>query len=157
MKRCPDCGESKPLDDFPRNRRTSDGRHAYCKPCHNARGRETKNRLYGGSRHYHLLSRYGIGADDVAALVSAQGGVCAICGRPDPEHVDHCHTTGRIRGVLCFNCNGGLGQFGDDPARLAAAISYLDRTSGDEGPHVQPVIRRRRNVVEAPGLFDESR
>jgi hypothetical protein len=47
MKRCPDCGQYKPLSEFPRNRRMRDGRHAYCKPCHNARGKETKQRLYG--------------------------------------------------------------------------------------------------------------
>jgi len=82
MKRCPDCGETKPLDEFPRNKRSRDGRHAYCKPCHNARGTETRTRLYGGSRHYHLTKRYGIGATEVTALIEKQGGVCAICRRP---------------------------------------------------------------------------
>jgi hypothetical protein len=53
--------------------------------------------------------------------------VCAVCGRPDPEHVDHDHATGVVRGVLCFNCNGGLGQFRDNPMFLAAAIEYLER------------------------------
>jgi hypothetical protein len=156
MKRCPDCGKTKALEDFPRNRRTKDGRHAYCKPCHNARGRESKQRLYGGTRHYHLLARYGIGADQVAALIERQGGVCAICGRPDPEHVDHCHDSGLIRGVLCFNCNGGLGQFGDDIERLRAAIRYLERAASGEGPLVEPVVRRRR-ADPPPSLFDESR
>jgi Recombination endonuclease VII len=126
MKRCPDCGKYKPLDEFPRNKRKPDGRHAYCKPCHNARGRETKERLYGGSRHYHLKRRYGIGASEFDQLVSDQGGVCPICTQPDPEHVDHDHATGRVRGILCFNCNGGLGQFGDDAERLVRAQLYLE-------------------------------
>jgi hypothetical protein len=141
MKRCPECGKYKEPSEFPRNKRTKDGLATYCKPCHNARGRAAKERLYGGSRHYHLLQRYGIGADDVAALIESQGGVCAICGRPDPQHVDHCHETGLIRGILCFNCNGGLGQFRDDPSLLAAAIDYLHR---ERQQVVRPVVRRGR-------------
>ena len=103
-----------------------DGRHAYCKPCHNARGRETKERLYGGTRHYHLKHRYGISANQVDEMIRDQGGVCPICGKSNPEHVDHDHESARVRGVLCFNCNGGLGQFGDDPERLVRAQLYLE-------------------------------
>ena len=62
MKRCPDCLQYKPLSDFPRNLRTKSGYTTYCKLCHNARGSETRQRLYGGRRHYHLKRRYGIGA-----------------------------------------------------------------------------------------------
>jgi hypothetical protein len=116
----------KPLADFPRNKRMRDGRHAYCKPCHNARGRETKERLYGGNRHYHLKHRYGISATQVEEMIRDQGGVCPICGKSSPEHVDHDHETDRVRGILCFNCNGGLGQFGDDPDRLLRAQLYLE-------------------------------
>jgi hypothetical protein len=126
MKRCPDCGQYKPLSEFPRNRRMRDGRHAYCKPCHNARGKETKQRLYGGSRHYHLKRRYGIGAAEFDELVRQQADACPICEKVGPEHVDHDHVTGRVRGILCFNCNGGLGQFGDDTERLARAQLYLE-------------------------------
>jgi hypothetical protein len=86
-------------------------------------------RLHGNSRHYHLKRRYGIGADDFDRMVAAQGGVCAICGRPDPEHVDHDHETGEVRGILCFNCNGGLGQFRDDVDALRAAAAYLEQAS----------------------------
>ena len=59
------------------------------------------------------MHRYGIGAGDFDEIVNEQGGVCPLCGREDPEHVDHDHATGTVRGVLCFNCNGGLGQFRD--------------------------------------------
>ena len=105
-------------------------------------------RLYGGSRHYHLTKRYGIGADEVATLIARQGGVCAICGRENPEHVDHDHVSGRIRGVLCFNCNGGLGQFGDDIERLTQAIEYLRRTAADDTlPVFRPVNRRRKRPL----------
>ena len=106
---------------------TRDGRHPYCNPCHNARGKETVKRLYGSSRHYHLKRRYGIGAQDFEELVERQGGVCPICGAQNPEHVDHDHVTGQVRGILCFNCNGGLGQFRDSTDALRAAAIYLER------------------------------
>ncbi|TDC00878.1 recombinase [Micromonospora fluostatini] len=126
---CADCGTVKPEREFAGNRADSSGYATYCKPCHNARGRESKQRLYGGTREYHLRRRYGIGQQDVDELLREQGGVCAVCGDPDPEHVDHDHRTGWVRGILCFNCNGGLGQFRDSPARLARAITYLRGTT----------------------------
>ncbi|MEV6375555.1 endonuclease VII domain-containing protein [Micromonospora musae] len=128
MKWCPDCNQVKPLEDFPRTRNAS-GRHSYCKPCHNTRGKETAQRLYGGSREYHLRRRYGVGQKEFDELLTEQGGVCAVCGTPDPEHLDHDHRTGWVRGILCFNCNGGLGQFRDSPERLARAITYLRGTT----------------------------
>lgn len=137
-KRCPDCGETKPLTDFPRNRKNKDGRHAYCKPCHNARGHETRQRLYGGSRHYHLRRRYGISAAAADALLEEQEGVCAICRERPPAHVDHDHLTGKVRGILCFGCNGGLGQFQVNRAWLAAAIDYLNRHRPPRDVHEPP-------------------
>ncbi|MBL6277954.1 endonuclease VII domain-containing protein [Micromonospora fiedleri] len=126
---CADCGSVKTLAEFPRNRADSSGYATYCKPCHNTRTRETKQRLYGGTREYHLRRRYGIGQAEFAELLAEQGGVCGVCGDPDPEHVDHDHATGWVRGILCFNCNGGLGQFRDSPTRLARAITYLRGTT----------------------------
>ncbi len=76
--------------------------------------------------------RYGISREDWDAMLDRQGGKCAICkGEPHPNHhgrrfhVDHCHATNRIRGLLCGNCNTALGLFKDDPERLASAIAYL--------------------------------
>lgn len=128
-RRCPACGDTKVLDDFPRNRSDSGGHGRYCKPCHNEKGKETKQRRYGGSREYHLRQRYGAGQKELDELLAEQGGVCANCGSPDPQHLDHDHRTGWVRGILCFNCNGGLGQFRDSPARLTRAITYLRGTT----------------------------
>ncbi|MEU1840861.1 hypothetical protein [Micromonospora chersina] len=80
---CADCGTVKPVADFPRNRSDSTGYATYCKPCHNSRTRETKQRLYGGNREYHLRRRYGVGQKEFDELLAEQGGVCAICGSPD--------------------------------------------------------------------------
>jgi hypothetical protein len=55
-----------------------------------------------------------------------QGGLCAICGTAPAVHVDHDHATNELRQLLCFNCNGGLGQFKDDPAVLRAAARYVE-------------------------------
>ncbi len=128
-KYCPDCDAIKLLEHFPRNHSDSTGYAAYCKLCHNRRGREVKERLYDGNREYHLRRRYGIGQAEFDRLLAEQGGVCAICGGPDPEHVDHDHVFGNVRGILCFNCNGGLGQFKDSIEQLGKAISYLRGTT----------------------------
>lgn len=141
FKHCLDCETAKPLDEFCSNKRSRDGRAAYCKECHNARTREGRERLYGGGRHYHLRRRYGIGADEVDTLLAGQGGVCAICGRvPTSPHVDHCHRTGRIRGILCGPCNQGLGQFQDDARVVTAAAEYLRLRSIVTTGSVEPAI-----------------
>jgi hypothetical protein len=126
-KRCADCKQYKPVAEFPRNKNAKDGVHCYCKECNNRRTRESRQRLHGGSRHYHLMHRYGIGAEEFDELVRAQGGICPVCGRENPEHVDHDHVTGKVRGILCFNCNGGLGQFRDSIDALERAVTYLLR------------------------------
>lgn len=126
---CSICETIKPLEDFPRNRSGYGGHGHYCKPCHNVRVKQDKEKRYGGTRQYHLQRRYGIGETEFHELLAEQGGVCAICGAEDPRHVDHDHLTGYIRGVLCFNCNGGLGHFQDDPRRIQQAIDYLQSTA----------------------------
>ena len=73
--------------------------------------------------------KYGLAQSEMEALL-AQHGVCAICGtdkwgRKGPQ-IDHDHATGRIRGVLCANCNLALGNFMDDPDRIRAALAYLE-------------------------------
>jgi hypothetical protein len=59
-------------------------------------------------------------------MIEAQGGLCAICAGPlDRPHVDHDHETGKVRGILCFNCNAGLGKFKDSVEIADAATEYL--------------------------------
>lgn len=78
--------------------------------------------------HATRLRAFGLTSADYQALLASQGGVCAICGRPEHGRrlaVDHDHITGAVRGLLCRHCNLALGQFGDDPARIDRAASYL--------------------------------
>lgn len=78
-----------------------------------------------------LYLRHGITLEEKTKLLEEQNNKCAICettdfGKSSP-HVDHCHTTQTIRGVLCNSCNRGLGLFKDNINSLAKAIIYLER------------------------------
>lgn len=86
-----------------------------------------------GKRLATTLRRYGITVDYYNSMLAKQGGGCALCGckdsgcsKKDRLHVDHCHTTGKVRGLLCTNCNQGLGKFKDNPDRLRKAAEYLE-------------------------------
>jgi len=77
-----------------------------------------------------LLRRYGITLLDKRRMMEAQGGACALCRRPLPSQlfncvIDHCHKTGRIRGVICRSCNVALARFGDDASAINKLIQYL--------------------------------
>lgn len=80
-------------------------------------------------RDLYYRRTFGISADEFDALLEKQGGGCAICGKRPTRlaslHLDHCHETGAIRGILCSSCNQGIGQFGDDPILLERAAVYL--------------------------------
>lgn len=82
----------------------------------------------------NLRQNYGMTVEQHAAMVKAHGNRCAICGEPPkPDgvraasrlHVDHDHTTGQLRGLLCNHCNRGIGAFRDRPDLMELAISYL--------------------------------
>ncbi len=83
-----------------------------------------------------LKLRYGITPKQYFELLASQGGCCAICGQPESaKHnktqkiqklaVDHCHVTGKVRGLLCQDCNRGIAKFHEDISRLEGAIKYL--------------------------------
>lgn len=87
-------------------------------------------------RRRYKLRRYGLTLEDYVQKLAEQHGRCALCGcEPDTTRrhdfaVDHCHATGRIRGLLCRRCNVGLGHFEDSPELLANAIAYLSAHHG---------------------------
>jgi hypothetical protein len=153
-KWCPDCDTVKPLEEFPHTPASRTGRATYCRPCHNLRGRASRDKV-GGSRTYHLQRRYGITAEEADAMFAAQDGLCAICRTAPAAHVDHDHATGRVRELLCFGCNGGLGQFKDDPATLRAAARYVERhrvgPTGADEPGVAGRFPRAPRRPRDPG------
>lgn len=96
----------------------------------NPERRREHSRKYAQSdkrHHRDLMAKYGITLAEYEATLEAQGGVCAICGGVDNRrlNVDHCHKTGRVRGLLCTGCNGAsLGKLGHDPERAEARAEY---------------------------------
>ena len=88
------------------------------------------------ARKSRLKRRYGLSVDDYNKMFQQQNGVCAICGEVETKHdrygniknlqVDHNHSTGEIRGLLCFMCNAGIGMFDDNILNLRSAIKYLN-------------------------------
>lgn len=139
-KTCNICGATKPLDAFSAHKSGALGRHPACKDCRNV---QAKN--YYAARHDEILEikrerrrrtgadrkhTYGISPEQYQAMVAAQDGRCAICDRTPADgvlHVDHCHTTDKIRGLLCRHCNLALGNMRDDISSLRKAIAYLER------------------------------
>jgi hypothetical protein len=98
-----------------------------------------KDKCIARSKEYQLKSKYGITSDDRDAMLASQEFRCAICKDDAPGghgtwHVDHCHDTGAVRGLLCTRCNMGLGQFRDNTEFLSNAIAYLNEPRRTEGP-----------------------
>jgi len=83
---------------------------------------EEKQRLY--RREYNIKKRYDITAEEYDKLFSASP-VCELCGIRESKHLDHNHKTGKIRGVLCNQCNRGLGMLGDTIESIEDALDYL--------------------------------
>lgn len=150
-KECCRCGLVRPAAGFSKDKSRKDGLYPKCKECHalwraanSGRINADKRKRYAADpakylsycaksrpsqESLRLQRQYGITLDDYNDLLSRQGGVCAICqmaalGRKKLS-VDHCHATGRVRGLLCQKCNVSIGMVGDDAGLLRRAIEYL--------------------------------
>lgn len=113
------------------------------------RARRARPEVKRQARAEHLKRKFGMTIEQYEEMLAAQGGGCFICGRPPREdislHVDHDHTTGAIRGILCFRCNNALADFQEDVAVLAKAAAYLDRQ--DHGEEIGLARRRAFALV----------
>lgn len=147
-KKCNDCGVEKLLKEFP-SRDSKGGVCPYCKGCYVIRNKINKQK-HGYYKEYEqkryannpekraleyfksdLKKNYGLSYDKYMSLLKKQDNKCAICKKETSEnnkklHVDHCHKTGAIRGILCRSCNHGIGNFKDKVELLKRAISYLN-------------------------------
>lgn len=114
-KTCSACGEKKPLSEFEKSEKCWAGVARRCKKCRSvSKGRDW------------MMWRYGITIEQVNQLKLDQEGRCKICLRPTKKLcVDHCHTTMRVRGLLCGSCNSALGLFGENETTMRRAIEYL--------------------------------
>jgi Autographiviridae endonuclease VII len=135
MKTCTKCRMSKSLTEFWADNKRPDGKQYHCKECQRrVRGEAVKRwrqRNPEKFRNFSLRSKYGLTVEDVAVMEREQSGCCLVCGvefGPETKPVvDHCHATRAVRGLLCKQCNFGLGMFGDKPEVLRAAAEYLER------------------------------
>jgi hypothetical protein len=137
-KQCNKCKQIKSVQHFGPYPRSKDGRREVCADCRNAHARADRLKRPEHYRDADYRSIYGISLIEYEKLFEKQGRVCAICGKlPDNPagagknernkrlHVDHNHLTGAVRGLLCRNCNVGIGLLGEDVVVLEAAIQYI--------------------------------
>lgn len=129
-RRCFKCNERKPYtpEFFPADHRRAEpgALKGTCKAC----SRRAERRVA-------LRRNYGLTIEVVEAMIASQSGRCGICHQPFTDqgardktkrpHIDHCHSTGVVRGILCHHCNVLLGHAQDSPPLLKAAIQYLER------------------------------
>lgn len=139
MKKCTKCKTVKTDDSFTKLKASKDGLFGVCKPCHALQSKKWKlewEERWGVSHAHHIKCRgYGITTRQYQDMLNDQDGACAICGLPEttigrggraaPLAIDHCHTTGKVRGLLCRKCNGGIGLLRDSIDLLTSATSYL--------------------------------
>jgi hypothetical protein len=105
-----------------------------CKPCAAGESKEWYHANKEKANATRLKTTYGISMDEYAGMFEAQDGRCKICNTKfnmtrfsgASAAVDHCHTTGAVRGLLCNSCNRGVGYFRDNPEFLRAAAKYLE-------------------------------
>jgi hypothetical protein len=93
---------------------------------------ENRDKFLKSQQRSNFKGLYGITIEQRDALLQAQGSRCAACGSPTPQSkigwvVDHCHVTGKIRGILCHPCNTGLGMTKDNPERLRNLAKYIEK------------------------------
>ena len=124
MKQCTGkngCNQVKELDAFSNDKSTNDGLARICKECDTV-----KRRKYKHDTRPKVHRKLKFTEDEYAAMYLAQNGRCLICDKEFNRLVlDHNHDNACVRGLLCSNCNAGIGLLGDNPMNLKRAMDYL--------------------------------
>lgn len=126
LKTCTLCNLNKPTSEFHKNSRYKEGSYKHCKKCH--------YKVYG--RDAHFRRSYGISENQYNEIAQNQDWKCKICNANHYEGqfsrlvVDHCHTNGGVRGLICQQCNIALGNAKDNPEILRKMADYLDEFYG---------------------------
>ena len=140
MKSCTKCGQTKEDTEFYLEKaKRKDGsirefRRSHCRACELSRKSKRDKRTKEQRRQAHDLRKYGLTPDVREAMLVAQGHACGICrtkkpgGRYNSWNIDHCHDTGVVRGLLCWECNIGIGKLKDDAHLLRRAIQWLEQS-----------------------------
>ena len=128
QKLCTACNQSKSLKEFNKNKNGKFGKHSICKQCRSERSRFRYSN--GDTYSVRLKKLYGLSVKEYDELYAEAEGKCQCCGIKEKElnkrlAVDHCHSSGKVRGLLCGKCNRGLGLFYDNQELLQQAIQYL--------------------------------
>lgn len=107
--------------------------------------KQSKEQTQNRRKKNDLMRKFGINKNQYDFVLKEQNFVCAICKNPDPLEralaVDHCHTTLKVRGLLCTNCNTALGKFQDNVEYLKNAMDYLSRNF--EIPFIKDTITKK--------------
>lgn len=121
--RCYCCKETKKQTEFYKNRGNKSGLKSNCKAC----VRKDNDSRFEIRKNYYYKHKYSLALEEVLDLIQQQEGHCAICKTDIVSRncVDHDHETKVVRGILCNNCNKGLGHFFDNPDLLIVASNYL--------------------------------
>jgi len=125
MKKCSICENLKPLNNFSKNKYRADGYRSNCKICDSLSYKKWLSNNKEKRQNCRLKSRYGITLKEYTKLKLKQNNCCKICKKEEKLVVDHCHTTKKVRGLLCTLCNKGLGHFYDNISLFERAIQYI--------------------------------
>lgn len=126
-----DCEEEKSLSDF-YGYSARDSKRPYCKSCTKKRAAGWRKENPKAVFRWKLKRSYGITPERLEQMQTEQEGLCKICKQKCKVKrrlsIDHDHTTKKVRGLLCGNCNHGLGHFRDSPDLLRAAAEYIENS-----------------------------